>query len=96
MVWLIYIAVVNLIALFLMSWDKHAAAMGKRRIPERRLFFISALGGSIGVWIMMYALRHKTLNKSFVIGIPLMFFIQIGFVAYLLYLNYFKNINVFL
>lgn len=41
-----------------------------RRTPERTLFLIAALGGSAGVWLGMYAFRHKTRHWYFVLGIP--------------------------
>ena len=73
---------------FLVMWvDKtiarrngRAAESGKRlwrRVPERTLFFIAALGGSVGVLLGMYAFRHKTLHKRFVFGVPLILAAQL-------------------
>ena len=50
--------------------DKHKARKKKWRIPERTLLLTAALGGSLGVLLGMYALRHKTLHRKFTIGVP--------------------------
>jgi len=77
---LILLAVMTLAGLLAMWADKRIAvsngersARGKkprRRIPERTLFLIAALGGSAGVLAGMYAFRHKTKHWRFVLGIP--------------------------
>lgn len=41
-----------------------------RRIPEKNLLIISALGGSIAMLITMRAIRHKTQHTKFMVGIP--------------------------
>ena len=46
------------------------------------LLGIAAVGGSIGVWAAMYTVRHKTKHMKFVIGVPVILAIQIGFVLY--------------
>lgn len=42
----------------------------KRRIPEKTLFVIAALGGSIGAMLGMLAFRHKTRHWYFTVGMP--------------------------
>ena len=42
----------------------------KRRIPEKTLFVVAALGGSIGAIVGMWAFRHKTKHRTFVYGMP--------------------------
>ena len=49
-----------------------------RRIPERTLFLLAALGGSAGVWLGMYAFRHKTRHWYFVAGMPGILAVQIA------------------
>ena len=39
-------------------------------MPERTLFLIAALGGSLGVLLGMYTFRHKTKHWYFVVGVP--------------------------
>ncbi len=52
----------------------------RRRIPEKTLFLIAALGGSPGVLAGMYLFRHKTKHKSFVFGVPLILAAQAALV----------------
>ena len=66
----IYLLIVNLISLLLMGIDNRRAIRNRQRIPELRLFLFAAIGGAIGALIGMYAFRHKTKHRSFVIGIP--------------------------
>lgn len=67
-----------------MWMDKRRAQKGKWRIPERTLFLVAILGGSIGSIIGMRHFRHKTKHKSFVIGMPFIFFVQIGIILFFL------------
>ena len=80
----IYLAVVSLIAVFVTIHDKRVAKKQKRRVRERTLFIWSALGGSGAMFLTMLAIRHKTLHKRFMIGIPLIFLAQVALV-YLLF-----------
>lgn len=74
---LAYLVIINIIAFLLMAIDKHKARKHRWRIPERALFLVSILGGSLGNWAGMYAFRHKTQHAKFVFGIPAILLIQI-------------------
>ena len=74
---LCYLAIINATAFLLMLIDKDKARKNLWRIPERVLFTAALLGGSLGVFTGMYAVRHKTKHLSFVIGIPVIFAVQI-------------------
>jgi uncharacterized membrane protein YsdA (DUF1294 family) len=76
-----YLLVINLIAFCFMYYDKHRAIKHKGRVPEKRLFLLAGIFGSIGIWGGMYLLRHKTKHMKFVVGVPLILIIQI-FVIY--------------
>lgn len=65
-----YLLAANLAGFILMAVDKSRARRHRWRIPERTLFLVSLLGGSLGVWCGMYLFRHKTKHWYFVIGIP--------------------------
>ena len=80
---IIYILVINLVGFFMMWLDKQKAKKGSWRIPEKTLFFITALGGGIGTTVGMYAFRHKTKKLNFVIGFPFITILEIVAVIYL-------------
>ena len=48
-----------------------------RRVPERTLFLLSAIGGSVGALLGMRVFHHKTLHRSFRIGVPVILILQI-------------------
>ncbi|MBB5986043.1 DUF1294 domain-containing protein [Sphingobium lignivorans] len=62
--WL-YIAAINLVTLAAFRFDKARAVAGMRRVPERDLLLLVALGGTIGGWAGMRLFRHKTRKTSF-------------------------------
>lgn len=72
----------NVLGFVLMRLDKKYAQEEKRRIKESTLFLTALLFGSLGVLAGMYKFRHKTLHKSFTIGIPLIIVGQVIFVIY--------------
>ena len=74
---LAYLFIVNAAGFLLMLTDKIKAKKNAWRVPEKALFLVSLLGGSLGSLIGMYTFRHKTKHFSFVLGIPLIFAVQI-------------------
>jgi len=83
-----YIILASVLGYILCALDKSYAKKPRhRRIRERTLFLTAAVGGSIGVWIGMYSLRHKTKHMSFVIGIPAILLAQVVLVLFLMYFN---------
>lgn len=61
-----------------MGIDKSKAKRGAWRIPEKTLFLLSIIGGSVGTWLGMYAFHHKTKHWYFVVGMPLILVVQIA------------------
>lgn len=72
-----YLIFINLLSFLLMGLDKYKARHKKWRIPEKTLFLIAILGGSIGSILGMQLFRHKTKHTTFVIGMPCILIIQI-------------------
>lgn len=81
--WLIYFVGANLVGIAVMGIDKSRARRRAWRIPEKTLFAVSLLGGSIGTWAGMYLFRHKTKHWYFVVGMPLILILQIAFMVVL-------------
>lgn len=74
----LYVIVINVIGFLLMGIDKEKAKRKAFRISEKSFFLCSLLGGSIGTWAGMYVFRHKTKHWYFVIGMPIILFVQLG------------------
>ena len=49
----------------------------KQRIPEKTLFVVAALGGSIGAILGMWIFRHKTRHCYFTVGLPGILILQL-------------------
>ena len=77
----IYLLAINLIAFGVFGWDKLMAKWQKHRIPEKTLFLLAALLGSVGAWLAMQLFRHKTKHTSFVVGIPAILVAQMAAAA---------------
>ncbi len=73
-----YLIVINALGFALMLADKQKAKQNDWRIPEARLMWAAALGGSIGCLLSMYLFRHKTRHLKFTVGIPLLLAAQIA------------------
>ena len=74
---LIYLAVISLVTAIVTAIDKYKAKKGAFRISEATLFILALLGGSLGEYLTMKAIRHKTLHKRFMIGLPVIMFLQL-------------------
>lgn len=72
-----YLALINLLAFILCGVDKRAARRSERRIRERTLLLVAALGGSVGLLVGMLSLRHKTRKPRFAVGVPAMLALQV-------------------
>lgn len=72
-----FFIIVNVCSYLIMHTDKNNARLKKRRISEASLFSFAIFGGSIGILVAMYLLRHKTRKLKFKLGIPLILILQV-------------------
>ena len=79
-----YVLIINIIGFFSMLIDKRRAINNKWRIPEKTLFLIAILGGSIGSIFGMRLFRHKTKHWYFVLGMPIILIIQLVIISLVL------------
>ena len=77
-IFLIYLAVINIIGFIIMGVDKKRAIRGAFRISEASLFFIALIGGSLGSIVGMQHFRHKTKHWYFKYGMPVILMVQIA------------------
>ena len=73
-----YLIVVNVIAFTVYGADKRRARKDRWRVPERTLFLVALLGGSLGALLGMKAFHHKTKHWYFRVFIPLILLAQIA------------------
>ena len=77
----LFLIVVNIIGFVLFGIDKRRAIKHAWRIPEKTLFGVAIIGGSVGATLGMHLFRHKTKHMSFVIGMPMILAIQMTLVV---------------
>ena len=77
-----WLVLINLVTFFVFGFDKWKAKRKEkndavRRVPEKTLLILSAIGGSVGGLLGMRVWRHKTLHRAFRFGVPLILALQI-------------------
>lgn len=77
--WLVIINLVTFLAFGLDKWkakrkERHPET---RRVPEKTLFLLAAIGGGVGALVGMRVFHHKTLHRSFRWGVPAILAAQI-------------------
>lgn len=71
-----YLAVISAVAAIVTVFDKLSAKAHGQRVPEKTLILISVLGGSVAMYAVMLAIRHKTRHVKFMAGIPFIMAVQ--------------------
>ena len=79
-----YLLIINAAAFLICAYDKLMAIKQKRRVPEKTLALLSVIGGSVGLYVAMQLVRHKTQKPKFFVGVPLIILAQIT-VAHLIF-----------
>ena len=82
-----YFVLLNFISFLFMASDKRRAKKGTWRIAEKTLLGLAVFGGSIGIYIGMHLLRHKTRKPLFRFGVPIILLLQILLAAAVVFLN---------
>lgn len=85
-IFLAYIAIISLISIIVCIYDKKISKKNRveLRTPEKTLLLLSALGGSVAMFITMLIIRHKTKHVKFMLGIPVIMALQ-AVIVYLLF-----------
>lgn len=73
---LFYILIINLISIIVTIHDKRCAVKNKWRTKESTLLLLAAVGGSVGMYITMQVIRHKTKHIKFMLGLPVIIVCQ--------------------
>ena len=76
-----YFTLISIISIVVCIYDKIAAKkFTKHRTREATLLLLSALGGSVAMFVTMLIIRHKTKHVKFMLGIPLIMILQVALV----------------
>ena len=75
-----YLAIISIISIIVCIYDKKISKKNRveLRIPEAVLLLLSALGGSVAMFITMLLTRHKTKHVKFMLGIPVIMILQVA------------------
>jgi uncharacterized membrane protein YsdA (DUF1294 family) len=74
---ILYSEGMNLWAYNKMRDDKKRSETQRWRIPEKKLLLLAFLGGSLGTFVGMHTIHHKTNKKKFKWLVPLFLIVQI-------------------
>lgn len=82
---LVYFVLISLTASVVTLIDKSRAERGGWRTPEKTLLLLGLFGGALSEYITMKRIRHKTLHKKFMIGLPLMIAFHVFVIIFSIY-----------
>ena len=85
---LLWFLCISAVSVFVTVLDKCNARAHRRRVPENTLMLLSALGGSVAMYVTMRLIRHKTRHKKFMLGIPCIFLVQTACVGGFLFFQF--------
>ena len=80
----VWLVAINLVTFAVYGADKRRARRGAWRVPEKTLFLLPLLGGSVGALLGMRVFRHKTKHWYFVWGVPAILLAQLALAVWLL------------
>lgn len=76
-----YALFISLLAAGLTIHDKRCAKRHGRRIPERTLMLVGLIGGAPAMYVTMRVIRHKTLHRKFMWGLPAEIILQAALIC---------------
>lgn len=79
----LYGTFINLIGFILMGLDKRKAKKRQWRVLEKTLWFVTIIGGALGLFAGMQVFHHKTKHRHFRVGVPFLIFFQIAIPLYI-------------
>ena len=80
--------VIGAFSVIITVYDKKAAKMRRKRIPENFLMLTAFCGGAIPMLITMKIIRHKTQHNKFMLGLPAIILIHLIAAIGLMYMRY--------
>ena len=75
------LVIMNTAPFLLMGYDKKCARQGKRRVPDKRLFFVTACFGGLGGVLGIKVFLHKTRHWYFRVFFPVLLIIRFALLA---------------
>ena len=78
-----YLCLMNLAAFLTFGADKRRARRDRWRVPEKTLFLLAILGGSVGANLGMHFFHHKTRHWYFRYGLPAILIVQLALAGWL-------------
>ena len=85
----IYLTAINIVTFAAFGIDKLNAVTNRFRIRITVLLGLSFAGGAVGGLLAMHIFRHKTRKNYFAVGLPLMIFMQLTVIFYLMNLKFY-------
>ena len=85
---IVYFVIISIISFFVCVYDKKISKKNRveLRIPEKVLLILSAIGGSVAMFITMLIIRHKTKHIKFMLGIPVIMILQAALILGIIFL----------
>ena len=82
-----YVAIMSIVSVVVCFYDKKISKKNRveLRIPEKTLLILSAIGGSVAMFVTMLIIRHKTKHLKFMLGIPAIMVVQAAAIIALIY-----------
>ena len=83
-----YFLILWIITFVITVYDKIASKkFTKHRVRESYLFLLAVFGGALPEYLTMLLIRHKTKHKKFMIGLPVIFVLQLISAGIIIYFN---------